>query len=148
MTIGWGWKIGLLYTGFAAMIICLVFASNKQKIDLVSKDYYKDEIAYQQVLDASKNQAGLNGALSVYANASNVVIDFPGDFTSKQLSGNVTLYSAVNQDWDKRIPISTSDNKMMIPRKDLQHTIYTVKVNYKADGKDFYYETQIDLHAS
>lgn len=130
------------------MIICLVFASNKQKIDLVSKDYYKDEIAYQQVLDASKNQAGLNGALSVYANASNVVIDFPGDFTSKQLSGNVTLYSAVNQDWDKRIPISTSDNKMMIPRKDLQHTIYTVKVNYKADGKDFYYETQIDLHAS
>ena len=148
MTISWGWKIALVYVGFAAMIICLVVASSHQKIDLVSKDYYRDEIAYQGVIDASKNQSNLAGSLSIHANANEIIIEFPDDFNNKQLTGNVNLYSAANQDWDKDFVINATGNKMTVPRTQLHKTLYTLKVAYAVDGKNFYYETQIDLHAS
>ncbi len=148
MTISWGWKVALVYTGFAVMIICLVVASSNQKIDLVSKDYYKDEIAYQQVIDASKNQANLAGSLTIHANQQEIIIDFPAEFGNKKLSGTVHLYSAVNKDWDKDIIINTDSRQIIIPRSGLQRTIYVIKVSYSVEGRNFYHESQIDLHAS
>ena len=148
MSISWGWKIMILYTGFVIMMVCLVVASSNQKIDLVSKDYYKDEIAYQKVLDASKNQADLAGSLTIHANAHDIVLEFPGEFANKPLTGNVTLYSASNEDWDKNFPISTTGNTLTIPRTTLQRTAYTIKVSYTVDGKSYYSESKLDLHAS
>jgi hypothetical protein len=147
MTIGWGWKIAMGYLGFVAMIICLVVASGRQKIDLVSKDYYKDEIAYQQVLDASKNQADLQGALTIHANKQEVVIDFPPEFDQKILSGNVQFYCAVNDKWDRKFDIKTTNARHSISRDGLHPATYTAKVNYRVDDKDFYYEIPINLSA-
>lgn len=147
MTIGWGWKIALGYGGFVAMIICLVVASGHQKIDLVSKDYYKDEIGYQQVLDASKNQASLAGVLTIHANEQEIVIDFPDEFKNKVLTGTVRFYSAVNNEWDRNFDINTTESRYAASRKSLQATTYTVKVSYKVEGKEFYYEIPVNLHS-
>ncbi len=148
MKIGWGWKIAILYAGFMAMIITLVTASSHQKIDLVSKDYYKDEIAYQDVLNASKNQALLTANPEIHANGSEVVIEFPADVAKQSLKGNVNFYAAVNKEWDKDFAISVTDNKMVIPRNALHDIIYQLKISYSADGKQYYYEAKLDLHKS
>ncbi len=148
MTIGWGWKITILYSVFVAMIVGLVIASSHQKIDLVSKDYYKDEIAYQKVLDASKNQASLEGALTIHADGREIFIEFPKEFSDKFLTGNVKLYSASHQEWDRNFPINTSGGRLSIPRSNLQHTLYTIKVSYTVGEKSYYSESQLDLHAS
>jgi len=39
----WGLKITLLYVGFVAMILTLVFKASGEKVDLVTKDYYAQE---------------------------------------------------------------------------------------------------------
>lgn len=148
MKIGWGWKIAALYGGFAIMIVFLVVSSSRQKIDLVSKDYYKEEIAYQQVLDASKNQANLTGTLLIHANSNDVYINFPQEFNADPIKGSVQFYSAANKEWDKNIAIDVTNGELSIPRADLQKTIYTVKVKYEVQGKHFYYETQLNLHTS
>jgi len=148
MSISWGWRIELIYGGFAAMIICLVVASSHQRIDLVSKDYYKQEIAYQEVIDASKNLSNLAGNISVHANANEIIIDFRDDFKNKALAGTVNLYAASNENWDKDYPIAVKNNRMTIPRARLHNARYTIKVNYVVDGNSYYYQTQIDLHIS
>ena len=51
----WGWKIALLFSGFVLFILFLVFKSVQQDFYLVSKDYYKQEIEYQKVIDGMKN---------------------------------------------------------------------------------------------
>lgn len=147
MKLSWGWKIAMLYGGFVVMMISLVVLSSQQKIDLVSKDYYKEEIAYQNVLDASKNQANLTGTLTIRANEQEVTIDFPNDHNNKQLTGNVNFYAAENKDWDKNFRINTSANKLVIPREQLRKIRYTLRVSYMANGKSFYYETQVNLRA-
>ena len=44
----WGYKILTVYIIFIAGILFLVFKSSNQNQDLVTKDYYEQELKYQQ----------------------------------------------------------------------------------------------------
>lgn len=145
LNVGWGWKIALMYSGFVALIMGLVIASSHQHFDLVSNDYYKDEIAYQQVLDASHNQATLAGSLQVHATSDAVVIEFPQDFAGKQIEGKVNFYSPIKKDWDRSFAITTTNNSMGIDRAGLVKTNYTIKVSYTVAGKTYYQENGLNL---
>ncbi len=147
MKIGWGWKITLLYSGFVVCMVTLVVASSRQKFDLVSKNYYEDEIGFQKTLDAGKNQTALSKPVSIHANESTVTIDFPDEFRSKVLSGDIWFYSPVNEDWDQNFKINTSNNSITISRKALHNTRYTIKINCAVDGKNYYQESEIYLHS-
>lgn len=142
----WGWRIALLYGGFVALIMTLVIRSSHQHFDLVSKDYYEKEIAYQQVIDASRNQSALSSAMEVHANATNVVIEMPAEFAGKSVIGSVQFYSPVNAAWDKKYPIRLVDNKIMIARSELKNTRYTIKIDCEAAGKKYYQETELNLY--
>lgn len=142
---GWGWKIALLYSSFVALMLMLVIASSRQKFDLVSKDYYKDEIEFQKVIDANHNQQNLEGTMVVHADDASVKIDFPQEFAGKDIKGNIVFYSAVDKEWDKSFPISASGNTMAIDRTSLKQTTYKMKVAYTVDGKSYYKEHEINL---
>ncbi|MBC7552528.1 MAG: FixH family protein [Taibaiella sp.] len=142
---GWGWKIALLYLSFVIMILVLVISSSKQKFDLVSADYYKEEIAYQGVLDASKNQVALTGVLGIRASDTTVSINFPAEFSDKVITGNVTFYSAVNKEWDRSLKLNSENNVMSIDRSTLRNTSYTMKLSYAVAGKSYYQESNINL---
>lgn len=142
---GWGWRIALLYIGFVIMMLVLVISSSKQKFDLVSEDYYKDEIAYQQVLDGSKNQAALSSALLFGANDKTITITFPLEFAGKDIEGTINFYSAVDKRWDRTFNIRPVANTMAIDRRLLRHTNYLVKLTYSVSGKNYYMEQDINL---
>lgn len=144
--INWGAKIALLYGGFVALIVILVAGSMRQDFDLVAPDYYSQEIKYQQVIDAGKNQSELSAPVSVSATETTVSIDFPTEFTNKVINGTVQFYSPVNSAWDKTVKINTADNSMTVLRSELQATTYTIKMNWEADGKKYYQETSLKLH--
>lgn len=147
MKISWSWKIGLLYGTFVVLMLALVIAANSQHFDLVSKDYYEEEIAYQKVIDAGKNQSALSQPLTVHANANAVTIDFPEEFKSKALSGHIQFYSPVNSEWDRKFDITPQNNSVTILRSKLQNTRYTVKISCTVDGKNYYQESEIMLHS-
>lgn len=146
MRIGWGWRIMFLYASFATMIIILVIKSSHQQFDLVSKDYYKDEIGYQKVLDASKNEALLAGNIDIHADRDKVVIDFPQEFKGKAMQGEIRFFSVVQQDWDRVFKVNNEGGTAIIPRAKLENTNYKIKISYSVDGKEYYHESQIMLH--
>lgn len=146
MKINWGAKIALLYGGFVALIVVLVAGSMRQDFDLVSPDYYSQEIKYQQVIDAGKNQAALSAPVSVHANETMVSIDFPVEFANKTMNGTVQFYSPVNAAWDKTVKMTNTGNSISVPRSELHSTTYTIKMNWEADGKKYYQETSLNLH--
>jgi hypothetical protein len=147
MKIGWGWRIALLYSGFVILIVTLVIGANRQHFDLVSKDYYDAELGYQKVLDASKNQSALSQPLTIHANESSVIIDFPDEFKSKMLSGDIQFYAPVNADWDRNFKINAQNNSFTIARSALRNTRYTIKITCSVDGKNYYQESEIYLHS-
>lgn len=145
MKISWGTKIALLYGGFVVLIVTLVAGSMRQDFDLVAPDYYGQEIKYQQVIDAGKNQSNLSAPVAIHANGQAVTIDFPADFTDKPVEGTVQFYSAVNADWDKVFDIKVTNNRMTVPRGTLHNTNYKIKLKWTCDGKQYYQETDLNL---
>ncbi|OSZ82409.1 hypothetical protein CAP35_03815 [Chitinophagaceae bacterium IBVUCB1] len=145
LKMNWGAKIALLYAGFVALIVVLVAGSMRQDFDLVTPDYYGQEIKYQQVIDAGKNQAALSSPVSIHANETVVTIEFPNEFAEKVLKGNIHFYSPVNAAWDKTVNINTVNNAMTIQRSELKTSNYTIKLDWEADGKKYYQETTLNL---
>jgi nitrogen fixation protein FixH len=146
MNIGWGWKAAILYSAFAVGMVALVVASSRQKYDLVAPDYYKQELDYQNVLDAGKNAAALSAAIDVHANATNVIVELPLELHKQAVSGTVQFYSPVDKAWDKTIELAPVDGVTIIPRSELHNTHYTVKVSFEAGGTKYYQESELQLH--
>ncbi len=145
MNIGWGWKAAILYGTFAVGMVALVVASSRQKYDLVAPDYYKQELDYQNVLDAGKNAAALSAAIDVHANATNVIVALPGELRQQTITGTVHFYSPVDKAWDKTVPLAPAEGTTIIPRAELHNTHYTVKVSFEAGGKKYYQESELQL---
>ncbi len=68
----WGNKIAIAYSLFVVLMITLVTMCIKQKdIFLVSDDYYKQEIEFQDRIDKNNNLNSINLFFSFWTNRSN-----------------------------------------------------------------------------
>ena len=65
MKLSWGYKITLVYIAFVAGMGFLVFKASSQKFDLVTKDYYEQELKYQQVIDQAANSSRLSEPVTI-----------------------------------------------------------------------------------
>lgn len=147
MKMNWGVKVTILYSSFVVMMITLVVASTHQKFELVSDDYYKEELAYQDVIDATRNQASLSSPVRLDATENFIEITFPQELDGKNISGIVQFYSPVKADYDKQWPITvTCSNKMLVEKRLLSKTRYKVKISYKVDQKAYYQESELNPH--
>jgi nitrogen fixation protein FixH len=145
LKIGWGTRIALLYGGFVLVIATLVIGSFRQDFDLVSSDYYDQELRYQEVIDAGKNQADLSGAVALAEAKDKIVLTFPREFAGRTLAGTVTFYSPVDATWDRTFDISAADNQMTIPVGQLHKTAYNVRIKWSAGDKSYYQETAVSI---
>lgn len=146
MKISWGVKITFLYSAFALLIIALVIGSMRQDFDLVADDYYQQEIAYQNVLDAGKNQAALSQGIDIHANEKEVIFELPQEFQSTQINGSIHFYSPIHQDWDKVVKVENASGSLTVPRSELQNTNYKIKISWEANGTPYYQESDINLY--
>ncbi|MDR3679956.1 MAG: FixH family protein [Flavipsychrobacter sp.] len=147
MKISWGIRIAIVYSGFVLLILTLVIASMHQHFDLVSANYYDEEVAYQKVINAGKNEATLSTPINVHANADKVTIEFPAELQGKEAKGEIRFYSPVNSAWDTKYNVAIVDHSMSIERSKLRNTKYIVKIDLTDNGKRYYQETEINLHS-
>ena len=77
MKLSWGYKIMFVYLAFVAGIGFLVFKASNQEFDLVTKDYYEQELKYQQVIDQSANASKLSTPVSIEKKEEQLKISFP-----------------------------------------------------------------------
>jgi hypothetical protein len=143
--LSWGWRIAVLYGGFVALILTLVIGSSLQHFDLVSKNYYEEEIAYQKVIDAGKNQATLSRPIDITTEDNNITIMFPREFEEKMIVGEIKFYSPMHSKWDRTFKIEAKNNSIRIPKDKLAQTQYTVKIKCAVDGNEYYQETDLNL---
>lgn len=145
MKMNWGARIAILYMSFVALIVTLVYRSMHEKFDLVTKDYYGEEIRYQEVIDAGKNQAALSAPVHFTQNGKEMTLIFPKEFQGKQMKGTVQFYSAVNAQWDKTFEVNIDDAKAAVSIADMRPARYTVKLKWDEHNKLYYQETTLKI---
>lgn len=145
MKINWGYKIVLIYAVFVLGILTMVFVSAKENRDLVSENYYADEIAYQKLIDQSAKTAALSAPVELIASASLLIIQLPKEFDRSIVNGEWTLYYAADKARDIARNIHTENGKYSIAIPTEAKGQYLFKMHWKAGNKEYYFEKNIFL---
>jgi FixH len=141
MTLNWGHKITIVLIAFGLLMTTLVYKSIKTDFQLVSKDYYKDELQYQQVIDGSNNANALTTSLTLLQTENGIKLQFPQEMKGKLLEGEIWFYCSYNDRNDVRLKIDANNEAIQtINRNRIAAATYSVKTNWKANGIAYYNE--------
>jgi nitrogen fixation protein FixH len=116
-------------------------------VDLVSKDYYEEEIAYQDQIDKLKRTKALGDVMLVYkAEVKEILLQMPATYKGKSLSGTITLFRPSDDKLDKQIPLQLGrDQSQLIEAAALESGIWKVRVNFSAGDETYYTEKTIQI---
>src|SRR6266498_934094 len=96
----WGIRITILYSAFVVMILFLVFRTMNEKVDLVTPDYYRDELKFQGQVDRQNESASLHEQPVVSVTGKNVMLRFPGAVAGATISGTIKFYRSSDSSRD------------------------------------------------
>ena len=133
-----------LFMGYIAMF---VYRAMKQDVDLVSKDYYEQEIKYQDQIERVKRTQALGDVMLDYkAEEQTILLQMPATYRDMSLSGTVTLFRPSDDKLDKQLPLQLGrDQSQLIDVADLESGIWKVRVNFSANDEDYYSEKTIQI---
>lgn len=127
---------------FAAFIATLVTVCVRQDVSLVSKDYYKEELGYQEQIHRLNNTAALEAKPVIRVIDQTLQVNFnqPG----KIENGELKLFCPSNAKMDRSFTVATSDETTRtFEINTLQKGMYRAKLFWKMNGKEFYQEEVI-----
>lgn len=145
MKFNWGTGIALALTAFIVFILYLVYKTTSTNTDLDAKDYYRQEINYQQRIDAIKNTEKLKGEMTIDQNENLVILSYPSDFEGIQVEGTIQLFKPDNASLDKIIPINPRNNQQFIPKAAMNFGVYKIKVECTVNDIPYFMEKDLTL---
>ena len=146
MKINWGTGIVLAFIGFMCFIMYFVVKVNTDKKydhDLVTEDYYKEELDFQNDINKETNAKNLSENISLKKTEEGLEIIFPETFMINNISGKVFLYRPSNKQLDFETPISLSNHNLLIPDKRLLDGRWNIKVDWQYNGKSYLFKKEI-----
>ncbi len=147
MKISWGTGIVLAFVAFIIFILYFVFLAstrNQANHDLVTREYYKEELAYQQEIDAQQNALVYAKATTFRKTGEGLMITFPEDFNFDNTDGTVSLYRPSNKQLDFDLPVSLSNTHLLIPDKQLVDGRWDIRISWSHNDQNYLIKESIN----
>jgi hypothetical protein len=147
MKIKLNWGTGLLITIISGItfFVSFILFSLTHDINLVSKDYFPEEIAYEEKIDKINNADKLIEKITLKKKENQIVINYPKNKLSK-ISGKILLYYVTSYRHDKEFTLKPNkDGKQYISTGNLKKGRYYVKIDWEAKNTKYFQEFKITL---
>ncbi len=129
---------------FALFIGSLVTVCMQQDISLVSQDYYKEELIYQEQIVRIQNTNELTERPTITTTADTLKIRF-SQFQQLQ-KGEIRLFCPSNERNDKSFVVNPSQtNEQNFPIHALPHGMYKAQFLWSMGKKEFFLEEIINI---
>jgi nitrogen fixation protein FixH len=115
-------------------------------MDLVSHDYYKEEILYQQQIDSLKRTRQLGGEVSARYNRESreIAVTLPTAHYLQKASGTIKLYRPSDASLDYSVPLLLKpDGTQKIRAADLRPGLWKVRIQWNAAGQDYSFDQPV-----
>lgn len=132
----WGWKIAIVYTLFAGMMLTLVYKATQEDYALVTTDYYAKEKAQQGKIDAAHQVIADNAQINVIFQNQKPLIVFPA--SSQGAEKQVEIYCAYKPEHDQTL--STKLDTLTLP---VVKGRYQIKSSWTVNNKKYYQEKEL-----
>jgi len=146
MKINWGIGIVLAFIGFISFILYFVIQMNtneKYDHDLVTEDYYKEELEYQDDINSLVNANNLKENIAYEKTNEGLLIKFPKNLDINKITGKVFLYRPSNKQLDIETDISLSEPNLLIPDNRLVDGRWNIKIDWQYNGQTYLYKKEI-----
>lgn len=133
--IDWGTGIVISIVLFMAFILFFVYKSLTPEYthELVSEDYYKDELHYQEEIDKLNNAGNLDTKIILENSGEGITVTFPDSIDYQKVEGNISFQRYSNSVLDFSQDIELESNELIIPDSVLVSGKWIIKIdwNYK-----------------
>lgn len=141
-----GGKIVILYLSFVALIVSLVTLCYKQDVELVSDDYYAQEITFQEKIDASNNEKKLKSSIQHTVLKDEIILIADSTLFNKDFTGTITLFRPSDSKLDVTYPMNFINNEQIIPKNDLVRGAYKLQLSWVSHQKKYFKEEVIFIN--
>jgi nitrogen fixation protein FixH len=141
MKLNWGQSIALAMLAFMIFILSFVYKTFTNKSydhHLVSEQYYKDEINYQQEIDAVANAMRLTENVKLVKTQKGLEIIFPTEV--KGITGTIGFQRPSNTKLDLNLPVKLESSKVFISKDQLVNGLYNVKIWWKGNDTQYLFK--------
>ncbi|WP_338731031.1 FixH family protein [Mangrovimonas cancribranchiae] len=146
MKFNWGTGIVLAFIGFISFIMYFVITmstNEKYNHDLVTEDYYKQELQLQNNIDSEQNSKKLKEDITWEKSEEGITITFPKDLNISNITGKVFLYRPSNKQFDFETPISLSNHNLLIPDNRLLDGRWNIIIDWQYNKIPYRYKKEI-----
>ncbi len=139
----WGYKIVLVFVVFVSGMAFMAYKSSQQNSELVTDDYYAQELIFQKKIDEVKRTAALSDTVSIKSYKDQLIIELPSDFAGKQITGLAEVYCPSNEKRDSKNKFNTTNCSFEISAPAVHNLLHYIKLSWQVEGVDYYYEQKI-----
>ncbi|WP_459211926.1 FixH family protein [Aquimarina rhabdastrellae] len=146
MKINWGTGIVICFVAFISFILFFVVRMSTQKEyahDLVTKEYYKAELAYQKEIDSEKNSFSLSENIQTKITPDGLLLIFPKTIKDNEIKGKIFLYRPSNKLLDFDTVLSISNSQMLIPKKRLLEGRWDIKIFWNYQDQEYLFKESL-----
>jgi nitrogen fixation protein FixH len=134
----WPMAIVLTLVLFFCGIMTLVVIASSQKVDLVSDNYYEQELKYQGSIDSLERAKPLGAKATYDAPGRRIVLSLPAGQTRRNLTGAIQLYRPSEAGLDQELSLApNSDGVQAVDASRLQPGLWKVRVSWAVEGRDY-----------
>ncbi|WP_460615399.1 FixH family protein [Hymenobacter seoulensis] len=143
----WPYAIVLTFVLFASYIGYMVQQAMRTSVDLVSADYYQQELAYQQRMDTEARTAALPAPVQLTYDAATdrLRVQLPEDLVNQPVTGQVHFFRPSDQKRDFTLPLQLTGGGQEFNTSRLQPGYWRVRLDFTAGGQAYFVERNITL---
>jgi nitrogen fixation protein FixH len=136
------WPLGILLA-FALFILGtagLIVLASSQRSDLVSANYYEEEIKYQSRIDSLERaqHLGSRAAITYSAGARCLVVTLPAEHAGRPVSGEVQLYRPSAAGLDRQFRLEPdAHGTQSFDAADLPKGLWKIRVTWRIEGQEY-----------
>ena len=144
--INWPTSIVIALSAFIIFILFFVIQVTflpEYDHHLVSEDYYKEELNYQDEIDKLNNADSLSKNIMLKKTDNGLEIVFPNEFEPEKIKGVILFKRLANSKIDFDIPINLKSNKFLIKDSSLVEGRWDVKIDWTVNGVSYLFKEKI-----
>lgn len=139
------WPIGIaiIYIFFVLLLVAFIVFSRFQRVDLVTEDYYDQEIKYQQQINRIERAQSLSEPLNwIYDKKETLLtVQFPSEIDPVKVRGNILFFRPSDAKQDKLVALNlSSDGTQIISTANLTSGYWKIKFFWQIENDEYYKE--------
>jgi hypothetical protein len=138
----WGKGILIAMISFIGFIVTLVVILMSQKVDLVSEDYYLQELDYNKSMNAQTNYVESADEIKVEVSEDSLFLVFPKNLQNKDIK--MELKHKEKAQYDLKMDFKSNEKNTFVISKE-KFGKYDCKLNWTKENKEYELQKTIEI---